>query len=83
MAPVAIESGKRHVPLGLRQAPAQPRASSPTAPATGTPWARDIYQRARARGRDHPHAIRILGRAWTRVLWRCWHDHTTYDPTKH
>ena len=28
------------------------------------PWAADIYQRARQRGRDHPHAIRILGRAW-------------------
>jgi transposase len=47
------------------------------------PWARDLYQRARARGADHPHAIRILGRAWTRILWRCWQDHTTYDPTQH
>jgi transposase len=47
------------------------------------PWARDVYQRARARGCDHPHAIRILGRAWTRVLWRCWQDHTPYDPTQH
>lgn len=47
------------------------------------PWARDVYQRARNRGADHPHAIRILGRAWTRVLWRCWQDHTPYDPTQH
>jgi transposase len=47
------------------------------------PWAHDIYQRARARGCDHPHAIRILGRAWTRVLWRCWQDHTPYEPTRH
>lgn len=47
------------------------------------PWARDIYQRARARGASHPHAIRILGRAWSRVLWRCWQDHTPYDPTQH
>jgi transposase len=47
------------------------------------PWARDVYQRARARGKDHPHAIRILGRAWTRVLWRCWQDHNPYDPTRH
>jgi len=47
------------------------------------PWARDVYQRARARGCDHPHAIRILGRAWTRVLWRCWQDHTPYQPTQH
>jgi len=47
------------------------------------PWAREVYQRARARGCSHPHAIRILGRAWTRVLWRCWQDRTPYDPTRH
>jgi len=47
------------------------------------PWAHDVYQRAIDRGADHPHAIRILGRAWTRVLWRCWHDHTTYNPQQH
>jgi transposase len=47
------------------------------------PWARDIYQRAIDRGADHPHAIRILGRAWTRVLWRCWQDGVPYDPTQH
>ena len=47
------------------------------------PWAKDVYQRARARGASHPHAIRILGRAWTRVLWRCWQNHTPYNPTQH
>jgi transposase len=47
------------------------------------PWAADIYQRARARGASHPHAIRILGRAWAAVIWRIWHDHTTYDPALH
>jgi len=47
------------------------------------PWAHDVYQRAIDRGADHPHAIRILGRAWTRVLWRCWHDHTPYNPNQH
>ncbi len=47
------------------------------------PWAHDVYTRASARGCDHPHASRILGRAWTRIIWRCWHDHTTYDPTRH
>ena len=48
-----------------------------------SPWAADIYQRAIARGHDHPHAIRILARAWVRVIWRCWTDHTPYDPTRH
>jgi transposase len=47
------------------------------------PWAADIYQRARARGCSHPHAIRILGRAWAGVIWRMWHDHTTYDHHLH
>jgi hypothetical protein len=32
---------------------------------------------------DHPHAIRTLGRAWIRVLWRCWRDEVPYDPTRH
>ena len=47
------------------------------------PWAADLYQRARARGHDHPHAVRILARAWLHVIWRCWQDHVPYDPAKH
>lgn len=46
-------------------------------------WARGLYDRARARGADHPHAIRILARAWLRVLWRCWQDRTSYDDVRH
>lgn len=48
-----------------------------------SPWAAQLYQRARARGARHPHATRILARAWLRVLWRAWQDRTLYDPTKH
>jgi transposase len=48
-----------------------------------SPWAADVYKRARARGCDHPHAIRILARAWIRVLWRAWADRTPYDPSLH
>ncbi len=47
------------------------------------PWAADVYARARARGQDHPHALRTLGRAWTRVLWRCWQDGAPYEPARH
>jgi transposase len=47
------------------------------------PWAADLYNRARARGHDHPHAVRILARAWLHVIWQCWQNHTTYDPTQH
>lgn len=48
-----------------------------------SPWAAHIYTQARDRGHDHPHAIRILARAWIRVIWRCWHDNTPYDPNQH
>lgn len=47
------------------------------------PWAEDLYQRARARGHDHPHAVRILGRAWANIIWRCWQDGVAYDPARH
>jgi transposase len=46
-------------------------------------WAGSVYRRARARGCDHPHAIRILGRAWLRVIWRMWQDRVPYDPALH
>lgn len=48
-----------------------------------SPWAAQIYTQARARGHDHPHAVRILARAWTRVIYRCWHDQQPYNPTLH
>ena len=47
------------------------------------PWAADLYNRARARGHDHPHAVRILARAWLYIIWHCWQDNTTYDPDQH
>ena len=47
------------------------------------PWAADIYTRARARGAGHAHATRVLGRAWTQIIWRLWHDHDTYKPERH
>jgi transposase len=46
-------------------------------------WAAGIYTHARARGCDHPHSIRILARAWVRVLWRAWIDRKPYDPAQH
>nr|WP_274388395.1 transposase [Salsipaludibacter albus] len=49
----------------------------------GSPWAAAIYDRHRAMHKSHQHAVRILARAWLRVIWRCWQDHTAYDPTRH
>ena len=47
------------------------------------PWAADIYRKARARGHVHPHAVRILARAWIGVIWKCWTTSTPYDPSHH
>ncbi len=45
-----------------------------------SPWARHLYTTARQRGIRHPHAIRVVARAWLRVIWACWHTNTIYDP---
>lgn len=47
------------------------------------PWAEHLYRQARSRGHDHPHAVRILARAWLYIIWHCWQDHTAYNPTQH
>jgi transposase len=46
-------------------------------------WADHRYRQLRADGKRHQHAKRILARSWTHIIWRCWHDHVPYDPTKH
>jgi transposase len=48
-----------------------------------SPWAAHLYNKAIARGADHPHAVRILARAWGHIIWRCWQDNTPYNPTAH
>ena len=48
-----------------------------------SPWAAKVYADARARGKDHPHAVRILARAWIRVIWPCWLNGVPYDPAQH
>jgi transposase len=48
-----------------------------------SPWAAGVYANARGRGLDHPHAIRVLARAWIRVIWRCWIDQVPYDHGRH
>jgi transposase len=46
-------------------------------------WAKAAYTQARTRGQQHNRALRGVGARWTRILWRCWTDHTCYDPTRH
>jgi transposase len=86
VAPVTRQSGK-HISIGfrwavnrqLRDAVCDFAADSRHA----SPWAAAIYTAARDRGKDHPHAVRILARAWSYVIWRCWQEGTAYDPAKH
>ncbi|HCT80619.1 MAG TPA: IS110 family transposase [Micromonosporaceae bacterium] len=47
------------------------------------PWAAHLYQQARNRGHRHPHAVRILARAWLTIIWKCWTTNTPYDPSRH
>jgi transposase len=48
-----------------------------------SPWAAKLYDDAIARGHNHPHAARILARAWLYIIWHCWQDGTAYDPARH
>ena len=86
VAPVTYQSGKSRG-VGWRWACNKRLRAALTCMADNSrhqsPWAADVYRRARARGCDHPHAIRILARAWARVLWRAWTDRVPYDPGQH
>lgn len=86
MSAVAVESGKRKTAAfrwacdkRLRDALATLSDST----RHHNPWAHRLYADARARGHDHQRAIRTVGRAWTRVLWRMWQDSEPYDPANH
>lgn len=46
-------------------------------------WAAALYAKAINSGKRHPHAIRILARAWVRVLWRMWQEREAYDASRH
>jgi transposase len=85
-AAVAIESGKRKT-ASFRWGCNKRSRSSFCRLADSTrhwhPWAQDRYAAARARGHDHPRALRTLGRAWCRIVWQCWQDRTPYDPARH
>jgi len=86
VAPVTRASGKMHA-VGFRYACDKKLRNAIIDFADdsrhASPWAAKIYQDAINRGKRHPHAIRILARAWIRIIWRCWHDHAAYDPQRH
>jgi transposase len=85
-APVAKESGKRkHAQFRWACNKRLRNALGTLAHSTRVwnPWAANRYAHARARGHNHRRALRTLGRAWSRIIWRCWRDRTPYDPERH
>jgi transposase len=86
VAPITRESGK-HRAVGFRWACNKRLRGALTCLADTSrrtsPWAAALYQRAADRGCDHPHATRVVARAWCRILWACWQKGVAYDPGKH
>lgn len=86
VAPVTYQSGKARG-VGWRWACNKRLRAAVTCFADNSrhasPWAASIYRKARQRGCRHPHAVRILARAWLRILWRAWQDNLPYDLNKH
>ena len=86
VAPVTYESGK-HKAVAFRWACNHRLRAAITCMADNSrhasAWAAAVYAKARGRGCDHPHAVRILARAWLRVIWRAWIDRLPYDPKRH
>jgi transposase len=86
VAPSTRQSGK-HKTVGFRWACDKQLRDAVTDFAGDTrhanAWAANLYQQARARGHDHPHAVRILARAWLYIIWHCWQNNTAYNPTQH
>jgi transposase len=85
-APVTITSGKRRVVKFRWACDKKLRAAlidfaDDSRHASG--WAAKVYADALARTGRHQHAVRILARAWVRVIWRIWQDRVAYDPAKH
>jgi transposase len=48
-----------------------------------SPWAAQLYAKHVGLNKRHPHALRILMRAWLRVIWACWHSEQPYEPSRH
>jgi signal transduction histidine kinase len=48
-----------------------------------SPWAAQLYLSARRRGKRHPAAVRIVARAWIRVICACWHSSIPYNSSRH
>ena len=86
VVPLTYESGKRHG-VAFRWAGSHQLRRAVTIFADNlrhaSLQARGLCIAARQRGCDHPHAMRILVRAWLRVLWRAWTERQPCDTKLH
>ena len=85
-APVTLASGKVHK-VRIRYACNRRLRSTTTTWAyvlkRTDPISRARYIAAVERGTTSHGALRGVAASWLRVLWRCWQDHTTYEPSRH
>jgi len=44
-----------------------------------SPWAKNYYQRMKAKGKKHHVILRALAFKWSRILWKCWFTRTPYN----
>ena len=83
-APVAIESGKSKRARFRWACDHRLRDAIATLADTSrhtNPWAADIYTRARPAAAPTNTRSASSAAPGTAVIWRMWHDHSTYDPT--
>jgi Transposase/Transposase IS116/IS110/IS902 family len=48
-----------------------------------SPWAREYYDKQRAKGKGHHASVRALAFKWIRIMFRCWKDHCPYDEARY
>lgn len=46
-------------------------------------WANKYYRSQRAKGHNHPRALRALGAKWLKIIFVMWRDHKPYDENYH
>ena len=46
-------------------------------------WANKYYRDQRAKGHNHPRALRALGAKWLKIIFVMWRDHKPYDENYH
>ena len=46
-------------------------------------WAKNYYERQKAKGKAHQTILRALAFKWARIVFRCWKNHEPYNEAKY